>query len=254
MAVPSREQFWQTWSRQVLAPLIQQDLSQRGFRADPVKLADYVAPYYLTGTIPGGGNIDPSRAQWSNINRFNQDYQALFAQEAAAQQAQIEAEQRRAEEASRALAAEQARIQAQLQTEQQAITQQQQQEAAAIEAQLGREQAAALAEQETLKAQFETERQQTEKLISETQVETQRQQTIAKRESAVALNVGKQTSLARLREQQAEVAPVRVAQPRRQRSMIGQPGVASTRVSSRPSIGGYGGTSAGRVNPTGLNI
>jgi chromosome segregation ATPase len=254
MAVPSREQFWQTWSRQVLAPLIEQDLAQRGFRADPVKLADYAAPYYLTGTIPDGGNIDPSRAQWANLNRFNQDYQALFAQEAAAQQAQIEAEQRRAEEAARALAAEQARIQAELQAEQQTIIQRQQEEASAIEAQLARERETVQAEQETLKAQFETERQQTEQLISEAQAETQRQQLAAKRESAVALNVGKQTALARLREQQADIAPVRVGQASRQRSTIGQPGVASTRVSTRPSIGGYGGTSAGRVNPTGLNI
>jgi len=174
--------------------------------------------------------------------------------EAQRQQEQIRQQQIAAEEAAKALAAEQARIQAELQAEQQTIIQQQQEEASAIEAQLARERETALAEQETLKAQFETERQQTEKLIGEAQAETQRQQLAAKRESAVALNIGKQTSLARLREQQAEVAPVRVGQASRQRSTIGQPGVASTRVSARPSIGGYGGTSAGRVNPTGLNI
>ena len=254
MAVPSREQFWQTWSRQTLAPLIQQDLAQRGFRADPIKLADYVAPYYLQGQIPGGGNIDPSRAQWANLGRFNQDYQALFAQEATNQQRQIEEEQRRAEEAARALAAEQARIQKELQAEQQRIAQQQQQESAAIQAQLERERVAAQAEQETLRAQFETERASTEKLISEAKVETERQQVAAKRESAVALNVGKQTSLAKLREQQKETTAVRLAQPQRRKTMIGQPGVSATRITTRPSIGGYGGTAAGRINPTGLNI
>ena len=32
------------------------------------------------------------------------------------------------------------------------------------------------------------------------------------------------------------------------------PKVAVTRVSAKPAIGGYGGTAAGRVNPTGLNL
>jgi len=254
MSVPSREQFWQTWSRQSLAPLIQQDLAQRGFRADPIKLADYVAPYYLTGTIPGGGSVDPTRAQWANVGRFEQDYQSIIIRQTEVQQTDIENQQRQAEEAAQRVREEQNRIQVELQQEQQRIAQQQQQEAAAIQAQLDRERVAAQAEQESLRAQFETERAQTETLIGEAKVETERQQLAAKRESTIALNVGKQTSLTKLREQQKETAPVRLAQPQRRKATIGQPGVASTRVSSRPSIGGYGGTAAGRVNPTGLNI
>jgi hypothetical protein len=38
------------------------------------------------------------------------------------------------------------------------------------------------------------------------------------------------------------------------KTQIGQPGVSRTRVSSGIGIGGYGGTGAGNVNPTGLNI
>jgi hypothetical protein len=40
----------------------------------------------------------------------------------------------------------------------------------------------------------------------------------------------------------------------RNRAEINRPGVSSTRVSTGLSIGGYGGTKAGRVNSTGLNI
>ena len=40
----------------------------------------------------------------------------------------------------------------------------------------------------------------------------------------------------------------------RNRAEINRPGVSSTRINTGLSIGGYGGTKAGRVNPTGLNI
>lgn len=190
---------------------------------------------------------------------FQQAWQNYSAQQQAVvtgqqQQQELERQRREAEEAAQRVREEQDRIQNELRQEQERIAQQQQQEAAAIQAQLERERAAAQAEQESLRAQFETERAQTETLIGEAKVETEKQQLAAKRESTLALNVGKQTSLTKLREQQKETAPVRLAQPQRRKATIGQPGVASTRVSSRPSIGGYGGTAAGRVNPTGLNI
>ena len=46
------------------------------------------------------------------------------------------------------------------------------------------------------------------------------------------------------------------AQPIQQKKkpQIGQPGISRTRVSSGTVVGGYGGTGAGNVNPTGLNI
>lgn len=194
----------------------------------------------------------PGFAEFSQ--QFTSAYQGLVTSEAKKQQQEIIRQQQEADRAAKELAAEQARIQAQLQAEQQAISQQQQKQAASIEAQLKREREAATKEQAALKAQFETERAQTEKLIGEAQVETQKQEVAAKREATTALNIGKQTSLAKLREQQKEATPVRLPQAQRRKTMIGQPGVASTRVSARPSIGGYGGTAPGRVNPTGLNI
>ena len=35
---------------------------------------------------------------------------------------------------------------------------------------------------------------------------------------------------------------------------VGQPGISKTKVGTRIGIGGYGGTAAGKINPTGLNI
>lgn len=182
MAVPSREQFWQTWSRQVLAPLIQQDLKQRGYRADPIKLADYVAPYYLQGEIPGGGEIDTSRAQWGNLQKFEQDYLNIWKGELAK----------------------------------------------------------------------ETEAQTNiQNIYSQVLAETQQKSEVIQKQSEAALN--QQRVLA---QQQAmasnQQAPVTVTQ--RRRPSVGQPGVARTRLSTGTTVGGFSGTSPGRVNPTGLNI
>ena len=76
----------------------------------------------------------------------------------------------------------------------------------------------------------------------------------AKRISAVADYQGQQlTQQARQASalaMQSETQPVQI----RKKTQIGQPGVSRTRVSSGIGIGGYGGTGAGNVNPTGLNI
>jgi len=76
----------------------------------------------------------------------------------------------------------------------------------------------------------------------------------AKRISAVADYQGQQlveqSRQASALAMQSQVQPV---QPKK-KTQIGQPGVSRTRVSSGIGIGGYGGTGAGNVNPTGLNI
>ena len=76
----------------------------------------------------------------------------------------------------------------------------------------------------------------------------------AKRISAVADYQGQQlveqSRQASVLAMQSQVQPV---QPKK-KTQIGQPGVSRTRVSSGIGIGGYGGTGAGNVNPTGLNI
>jgi hypothetical protein len=76
----------------------------------------------------------------------------------------------------------------------------------------------------------------------------------AKRISAVANYQGQQ--IVEQARQASALAMQSEAQPvqGRKKTQIGQPGVSRTRVSSGIGIGGYGGTSAGNVNPTGLNI
>lgn len=261
MAVPSAADFYNQWVGGTgLQKRIEAAARKEATKKQRPTWIQNTLSYYQRAALEGR-NLPftynpklglPGFAEFSQ--QFTSAYQGLVTAEAQRQQAEIIRQQQEAERAAQQLAAEQARIQAQLQAEQLAISQQQQEQAASIEAQLAKEMQAAQAEQETLKAQFETERTATEKLIGEAQAETERQQIAAKRETAAALNLGKQTSLARLREQQKESAPVSLPQAQRRKTMIGQPGVASTRVSARPSIGGYGGTAAGRINPTGLNI
>ena len=76
----------------------------------------------------------------------------------------------------------------------------------------------------------------------------------AKRISALSDYQGQQlTKQAQQASALAIQAPVQSVQQAK-KTQIGQPGVSRTRVSSGIGIGGYGGTSAGNVNPTGLNI
>jgi hypothetical protein len=76
----------------------------------------------------------------------------------------------------------------------------------------------------------------------------------AKKISAVAdyqaQQFARQTQQASALAMQSEIQPVQG----RKKTQIGQPGISRTRVTSGIGIGGYGGTSAGNVNPTGLNI
>jgi len=77
----------------------------------------------------------------------------------------------------------------------------------------------------------------------------------AKRSAAVS---GSLRSKAMLEQAQTQEAQTRTAlaiqQRRRAGATVGQPGRARTRVASGLGIGGYGGTRAARVSPTGLNI
>jgi hypothetical protein len=261
MAVPSAADFYSQW---VGGTGLQKQLEAAAKKETSKKYqstwVQNALKYYQRAALEGA-NLGfaynprlglPSFSDYTQ--QFSSAYKGLVTAEGAKQEQELQAQQAQAEQAAKELAAEQARIQAQLQAEQQAILQQQQQQAAAIEAQLVKERQTAEAEQSQLRAQFETERQQTERLIGEAQAETERQQIVAKRESAITLNVGKQASLEELRKQQAAAAPVRLPQEQRKRTMIGQPGVSATRFSARSGVGGYGGTAAGRINPTGLNI
>jgi hypothetical protein len=80
----------------------------------------------------------------------------------------------------------------------------------------------------------------------------ERQQLVARRMSTLAMQRQNQQDVSAATQAAVQV-PQQPSERRKQQKAIGQPGVQLTRV-SRPSIGGYGGTAAGRVTPTGLNI
>lgn len=81
-------------------------------------------------------------------------------------------------------------------------------------------------------------------------------QIAGKQSTAVAARVRSQSMLEQAQIQQAQIRAGQALQKQRKTSgaTVGQPGRARTRVSSGLGIGGYGGTRAARVSPTGLNI
>lgn len=116
--------------------------------------------------------------------------------------------------------------------------------------------AAVVAEQ---RAAMEKQSQQEELLKSQYAVlaaEATTQAGIAKKESAAV--IGKQRTQSRIVQAQAQQELQRMApqqkQTRQAGASVGQPGVSKTRVGTRLTLGGYGGTAAGKINPTGLNI
>jgi len=85
------------------------------------------------------------------------------------------------------------------------------------------------------------------KQAEESQIQAKRISTVADYQGQQLVEQSRQASALAM---QSQVQPV---QPKK-KTQIGQPGVSRTRVSSGIGIGGYGGTGAGNVNPTGLNI
>jgi len=107
----------------------------------------------------------------------------------------------------------------------------------ALEAQLG--------EETRLKAQA-----QSELLAAEGKAKV-----AAKRSAAVSANLRSKAMLEQAQTQEAQTrTALAIQQRRRSGATVGQPGRARTRVASGLGIGGYGGTRAARVSPTGLNI
>ena len=107
----------------------------------------------------------------------------------------------------------------------------------ALEAQLG--------EETRLKAQA-----QSELLAAEGKAKV-----AAKRSAAVSGSLRSKTMLEQAQTQDAQTrTALAIQQRRRAGATVGQPGRARTRVASGLGIGGYGGTRAARVSPTGLNI
>lgn len=146
------------------------------------------------------------------------------------------AERRRAEEAQREAERAAAEARAAYEREQRAAEQALADQRAALEQQYAQE-AQVKAQQEAL-----LQKVQTEALVSKkTSAATVAQQRV---KSGLEMTQARQ----QLQQQQFTQAPKRAGQT------VGQPGIATTKVKSRISIGGYGGTDPGRINPTGLNI
>ena len=81
-------------------------------------------------------------------------------------------------------------------------------------------------------------------------------QIAGKQSTAVAARVRSQSMLEQAQVQQAQIRAGQALHKQRRTSgaTVGQPGRTRTRVASGLGIGGYGGTRAARVSPTGLNI
>ena len=165
------------------------------------------------------------------------------------QEADVKAQVYEAEQAAAFLSSEQQRVQQDLVLEQQKIAEQQKQDQANIEAQINASRLATEQEMATIKSQFETEKTANEKRIAEAVAETAKQQLITKKQVAI-----KQEAASKQTTTPQQVIPETRTLTKAKKTMIGQPGVSSTRVSAKSGVGGYGGTAPARVNPTGLNI
>jgi hypothetical protein len=119
-----------------------------------------------------------------------------------------------------------------LQTEVEKSRQQAEVEKVAQQAQIAK------AEQEyaTAAKQAEISQLQAKRISAATDFESQQIVEQAQQASALAM--------------QTQVQPVQ----QRKKTQIGQPGISRTRLTSGTTVGGYGGTSAGNISPTGLNI
>lgn len=165
------------------------------------------------------------------------------------QEADVKAQVYEAEQAAAFLSSEQQRIQQDLVLEQQRIAERQKQDQANIQAQINASRLATEQEMATIKSQFETEKTANEKRIAEAVAETAKQQLITKKQVAI-----KQEAASKQTTTPQQVTPETRTLTKAKKTMIGQPGVSSTRVSAKSGVGGYGGTAPARVNPTGLNI
>ena len=82
-------------------------------------------------------------------------------------------------------------------------------------------------------------------------------QIAGRRSAAVSGRIRSQAMLDQAKLQRGQTGIVQAAQAQQRKqpgATVGQPGRARTRVASGLGIGGYGGTRAARVSPTGLNI
>lgn len=98
------------------------------------------------------------------------------------------------------------------------------------------------------------QQQEIQNIYSQILTETQKQSDVLRKQSEAALSqqraLTQQEKITAATTQQAPTTTV----TQKRRTSVGQPGVARTRLSTGTTVGGFSGTSPGRINPTGLNI
>lgn len=115
---------------------------------------------------------------------------------------------------------------------------------------------AAIAEQ---KAALEAQLADEARLKAEQQAvlaEVLKQADISKKISAATLGqerIKTSMGVAQAQQQMREAAATQISTSQAGQT-VGQPGISKTKVGTRLALGGYGGTAAGKINPTGLNI
>jgi len=224
------------------------------FNESPPPFTQWAGPCYdancerLRASIEAEERANYSSWQTRKTQAESAEQKRLY-EVALLQEADVKAQVYEAEQAAAFLSSEQQRIQQDLVLEQQKIAEQQKQDQANIEAQINASRLATEQEMATIKSQFEAEKTANEKSIVEAVAETAKQQLITKKQVAIKQEAAsKQTTIPQ------QVTPETRTLTKAKKTMIGQPGVSSTRVSARSGVGGYGGTAPARVNPTGLNI
>jgi hypothetical protein len=122
---------------------------------------------------------------------------------------------------------------------------------------LGQAEDALRVQQEAYQGQLEEQQRVQAQVQAEVAAAEKKAQIAGRRSAAVSGRIRSQAMLEQAKLQRGQSGVVQAAQSQQRKqpgATVGQPGRARTRVASGLSIGGYGGTRAARVSPTGLNI
>ena len=112
-------------------------------------------------------------------------------------------------------------------------------------------------QQEAYQRQLQEQQRVQAQVQAEVAAAEQEARIAGKRSAATSARLRSQSMIEQSRLQQGQAGVVQAAQAQQRRqpgTTVGQPGRARTQVRSGLGIGGYGGTRAGRVTATGLNI
>ena len=122
---------------------------------------------------------------------------------------------------------------------------------------LGQAEDALRVQQEAYQRQLEEQQRVQAQVQAEVAAAEKKAQIAGRRSAAVSGRIRSQAMLEQAKLQRGQSGVVQAAQSQQRKqpgATVGQPGRARTRVASGLGIGGYGGTRAARVSPTGLNI